>query len=119
MIYGYIGLGNLGGHLAASLLKAGFKVVVHDRHKHLSDRLVADGAIWADSPEDMARQCDAVITCLPSPSVSELVLNQLLSGLRPGSTWIEMSTLSRDEILRLAAVAARHGVRTMELPVTG
>nr|WP_197417350.1 NAD(P)-dependent oxidoreductase [Sinorhizobium sp. GL28] len=119
MIYGYIGLGNLGGHLVASLLKAGFKVVVHDRHKYLSDRLVADGATWADSPEDMARQCDAVITCLPSPSVSELVLTQLLSGLRPGSTWIEMSTLSRDEILRLAAVAARHGVRAMELPVTG
>lgn len=119
MVYGYIGLGNLGGHLAASLLKAGFKVVVHDRHKHLSGRLVAEGASWADSPEDMARQCDAVITCLPSPSVSEQVLYQLLSDLKPGSTWIEMSTLSRDEILRLAAVAARHGVRTMELPVTG
>jgi 3-hydroxyisobutyrate dehydrogenase len=119
MIYGYIGLGNLGGHLAASLLKAGFKVVVHDRQKHLSDRLVAGGATWADSPEDIARQCDAVITCLPSPSVSEQVLNHLLSDLKPGSTWIEMSTLSRDEIVRLAAVAARHGVRTMELPVTG
>jgi 3-hydroxyisobutyrate dehydrogenase len=119
MIYGYIGLGNLGGHLAASLLNAGFKVVVHDRQKQLADRLIALGATWADSPEAMAGQCDAVITCLPSPAVSELVLAQLLTDMKPGSTWIEMSTLGRDEILRLAGIAAKAGVRAMELPVTG
>jgi 3-hydroxyisobutyrate dehydrogenase len=119
MIYGYIGLGNLGGHLAASLLNAGFKVVVHDRQKQLADRLIALGATWADSPEAMAGQCDAVITCLPSPAVSELVLAQLLTDMKPGSTWIEMSTLGRDEILRLAGIAAEAGVRAMELPVTG
>jgi 3-hydroxyisobutyrate dehydrogenase len=119
MHYGYIGLGNLGGHLAASLLGAGFKVTVHDKDRAAASRLLALGAAWADTPEALAQGCDAVVTCLPSPKVSELVLGQMLKTLRPGATWIEMSTLGRDEILRLAAIAAEKGVRTMELPVTG
>jgi 3-hydroxyisobutyrate dehydrogenase len=119
MKYGFVGLGNLGGHLAASLLREGFSVAVHDRQPQLAERLIAAGAIWADTPAALGRDCDAVITCLPSPAVSELVLGQLLSTLKPGTTWIEMSTLGRDEILRLARVAAEKGVRTMELPVTG
>jgi len=117
--YGFIGLGNLGGHLAASLLAAGFAVTVHDRDRGSADRLLHGGAGWANAPEILARQCDAVITCLPSPKASEVILNQILKTMKPASTWIEMSTLGRDEILRLAAVAAEKGVRTMELPVTG
>lgn len=119
MHYGFIGLGNLGGHLAASLLAAGFKVTVHDKNCAAANRLVANGAVWGVSPEALARKCDAIVTCLPSPKISELVLGQVLKTMRAGSTWIEMSTLGRDEILRLAAVAAEKGVRTMELPVTG
>ena len=119
MHYGFIGLGNLGGHLAASLLGAGFKVTVHDKERATADRLVGLGAAWADSPAALAGQCDAVFTCLPSPKISELVLGRMLETMKPGSTWIEMSTLGRDEILRLAAVATGKGVRTMELPVTG
>lgn len=119
MHYGYIGLGNLGGHLAASLLRGGFKVTVHDKDRSLAERHLAAGAEWADSPADLAARVDHVITCLPSPAVSELVLKQLLPAMRPGATWIENSTLGRDEILRLGAVAAAAGVRTLELPVTG
>jgi 3-hydroxyisobutyrate dehydrogenase len=119
MHYGFIGLGNLGGHLAASLLGAGFKVTVHDKDHAAADRLVGLGATWADSPGALAGECDGVLTCLPSPKVSELILGQILTTMRAGSTWIEMSTLGRDEILRLAAIAAEKGVRTMELPVTG
>ncbi|WP_137114001.1 NAD(P)-dependent oxidoreductase [Mesorhizobium sp. GR13] len=119
MHYGFIGLGNLGGHLAASLLGAGFKVTVHDKDRAAANRLVERGATWANNPGSLGGQCDAVLTCLPSPKVSELVLGQILQTMQPGATWIEMSTLGRDEILRLAAVAAEKGVRTMELPVTG
>jgi 3-hydroxyisobutyrate dehydrogenase len=117
--YGYIGLGNLGGHLAASLLKAGFTVTVHDRDRAAASRLLALGAAWADTPATLAETCDAVITCLPSPAVSEQVLRQMLTTMKPQTTWIEMSTLGRDEILRLAALAAEKDVRVMELPVTG
>ena len=119
MRYGFIGLGNLGGHLAASLLCAGFKMTVHDQNRLAANRLIGLGAVWAESAEALAKDCDAVITCLPSPKASELVLGQILKTMRPGSTWIEMSTLGRDEILRLAAVAAERDVKTMELPVTG
>ncbi len=119
MRYGFIGLGNLGGHLAASLLKAGFKVTVNDLDPSLGKRHVDMGGAWAASPAELARDCDAIVTCLPSPAVSEKVLREVLTTAKSGATWIEMSTLGRDEILRLGAIAAEKGVRTMELPVTG
>lgn len=121
MRYGFIGLGNLGGHLAASLLREGFEVSINDIDRRHGERLLAAGkaCAWADTPADLARDCDAVITCLPSPKVSEQVLGQILTTAKPGTTWIEMSTLGREEILRLGAIAAEKGVRTMELPVTG
>jgi 3-hydroxyisobutyrate dehydrogenase len=119
MRYGYIGLGNLGGHLAASLLREGFDLTVNDIDRRLADRHLEAGGKWGETPKALAETCDAVITCLPSPAVSEKVLSQLLEAMRPGTTWIEMSTLGRDEIRRLAAFAAEKGVRTMESPVTG
>jgi 3-hydroxyisobutyrate dehydrogenase len=119
MIYGYIGLGNLGGHVAASLLQAGFPVVVHDIDKKLAMQHLDLGAEWAESPADLARRVDHVMTCLPSPAVSEAVLRAMLPALRPGATWIETSTLGRDDILRLGALAADHGVQLLEAPVTG
>jgi 3-hydroxyisobutyrate dehydrogenase len=119
MRYGFIGLGNLGGHLAASLVRAGFDVTLNDLDRHRADRHLEAGGQWAESPRALAAACDAVITCLPSPAASEQVLRRLLEGLRPGATWIEMSTLGRDEIRRLAGIAAEGGVRTLESPVTG
>ena len=119
MRYGYIGLGNLGGHLAASLLREGFEVTVHDVNRDVGKRLIDAGAKWANSVGELAADVDAVITCLPSPAVSEKVLGEILAHAKPGTDWIEMSTLGRDEIQRLAALAAEKGFRAMELPVTG
>ena len=119
MKYGYIGLGNLGGHLAMSLIRNGFDLVVHDIDKGLAERHIAAGAIWAESPQALAGQVDHVFTCLPSPAVSEKVLRQILATLKPGSTWLENSTNGRDEMVRLSGLAAEKGVRTLECPVTG
>ena len=119
MHYGFIGLGNLGAFLAASLLREGFAVTVTDLNRQSAEKLEKSGAKWADTPADLTGSVDAIITCLPSPAVSEAVLAQILSAAKPGQTWIEMSTLGREEILRLAALAAEKGVRTLELPVTG
>lgn len=119
MRLGFIGLGNLGGHLAASLLRHGFEVTVHDRDTALAARLLAAGATWADSAAEVVTASDTVLTCLPSPAVSEAVLQQMLPVMRGGSTWIEMSTLGRDDILRLATLAQAQGVRVLEAPVTG
>lgn len=117
--YGYIGLGNLGAACAGCLLKAGFKVTVYDLNPKLAAPLVAMGATLAESAEDLAGAVDHVMTCLPSPTVSERVLRNILPKMKPGAHWLEMSTLGRDEVLALAAVAAEAGVRMMELPVTG
>ncbi|WP_417601289.1 NAD(P)-dependent oxidoreductase [Pararhodobacter oceanensis] len=128
MGYTFIGLGNLGGHLAASLLRAGFAVTVHDRDSAQRARLEALGAVWADTPVAAVEggaegsgdgSADAVITCLPSPAVSEAVLEEILPVMRQGADWIEMSTLGRADILRLAAKAQAMGIGVLEAPVTG
>lgn len=119
MRYGFIGLGNLGGHLTANLARAGFPVVVHDRERRTADPLIEAGAFWADSVSAVAGQSDAVFTCLPSPEISQAELGQMLGSCRAGMAWIEMSTVGRTEILRLSSQAAAKGIQTMEVPVTG
>jgi 3-hydroxyisobutyrate dehydrogenase len=122
MRYGFIGLGHLGRYLAGSLLKAGFDLTVNDLDKTNARTLIEGGAKWAEDPQALAERVDCVITCLPSPKVSEAVLSGprgILSGLKSGGTWIEMSTLDHNDVTRLAAVAADKGVRMMEAPVTG
>jgi 3-hydroxyisobutyrate dehydrogenase len=119
MHYGYIGLGNLGAACAGCLLKGGFNLTVYDLNPKLAEPLVANGAVLASGVEHLAGRVDHVITCLPSPAVSERVLRDILPHMRKGATWVEMSTLGRDEVLKLAAIAAEGGVRMLELPVTG
>jgi 3-hydroxyisobutyrate dehydrogenase len=119
MHYGYIGLGNLGAACAGCLLKDGFTVTVYDLNARLAEPLVAGGATLATSAEELAASVEHVITCLPSPAVSERVLRSILPHMKNGSSWVEMSTLGRDEVLKLATVAGEAGVRMMELPVTG
>ena len=119
MHYGYIGLGNLGGHLAASLLQAGHRVTVYDRDPALAERHVALGATVAPSVSALAAGVDHVFTCLPNPAASEAVLAELMTGLQPGATWIENSTLGRDDVLRLAGLARIGDIRLLEAPVTG
>lgn len=119
MHYGYIGQGNLGANCACCLLRGGMKVTVTDINKDACQKAMDAGAKWADSPAALAAQVDHVITCLPSPAVSEIVAAQFLPAMKDGAHWIEMSTLGRDEVLAFADKAAKHGVRLMELPVTG
>jgi 3-hydroxyisobutyrate dehydrogenase len=122
MRYAFIGLGNLGAHLAASLLRAGFEVTVHDLDRQRADGLLEAGAQWADSPKDAAASAEAVITCLPSPVAAVAALTGekgAFAGLPAGGTWIEMSTNDQHEVERLAAIAADKGISALEAPVTG
>ncbi|MCX7381520.1 MAG: NAD(P)-dependent oxidoreductase [Alphaproteobacteria bacterium] len=122
MRYGYIGLGNLGGKLAASLVRAGFDVTVYDRDPAAVARLVALGAKAAATPREAVTGADAAITCMPSPKVSMAVLSGpdgVLAGLGQGGIWIEMSTNDQQESELLAAHAEAHGVTMLEAPVTG
>lgn len=119
MRYGFIGLGHLGGHLAANLLRKGFDVTVNDLDRQLAERHMRAGGRWAATPKEIAEHTDCIITCLPSPVISQRVLREVIESQKTAHTWIEMSTLGRDEILRLASVAGAAGLRTLECPVTG
>ena len=122
MTIGCIGLGNIGRHLAANLLTAGFEVTVHDLDRGAGEALIAAGATWADSPAAVAAATDSVITCLPSvAAITEVVAgaNGLIHGVHAGSTWIDMSTNDLHELRRLAALLAERGAATLEAPVTG
>ncbi len=119
---GYIGLGNLGGHLAASLQRAGHDIVVHDLDESLAARLVDAGATYVATPAELAAMCDVVFTCLPSSRVIDAVIagdNGVLAGMAPGGTWIDNSTNDRSETVRLGALCAERGVFSLESPVTG
>ncbi len=115
----YIGLGNLGEHIAMNLVKAGHEVAVFDLNEETGKALVAAGAHWASSAADAATGAEAVLTCLPSTRAIEIVVGEILTVMPPGSAWLDNSTNDRDVIIRLAETAAAQGVRAVEAPVTG
>jgi 3-hydroxyisobutyrate dehydrogenase len=119
MRYGFIGLGHLGRHLAANLARGGFDLTVHDLNRAAAVDAVAAGAKWATSIADLGKNCDALITCLPTPAASAAVLAEALPAMASGSTWIEMSTNDFAHIEALALTARECGVGTLACPVTG
>ena len=84
MKIGFIGLGNVGGKLAGSLLRNGLDVTVRDIDRAAAVPFLERGAGWADSPAEMARDCDVVITCLPSPAASDAVMQEMLPEVKEG-----------------------------------
>ncbi|MFZ9016605.1 MAG: NAD(P)-dependent oxidoreductase [Ilumatobacteraceae bacterium] len=119
---GFIGLGNVGGKLAGSLLRNGVDLVVRDLDEAAARPFLDGGARWAESPRALAEICDVVITCLPSPAASAAVMESddgVLAGLRPGTIWMEMSTTDDGEIRRLAARVAEAGGAAIDCPVSG
>jgi len=117
--YGFIGLGHLGKHLAANLVRGGFEVAVHDLDQGAAAMVLAAGATWAASIPALASSCDALITCLPSPKATAAVMAQALPAMRAGTTWIEMSTNDFAEVEALATQASARKIDTLACPVTG
>ena len=119
---GFIGLGNVGGKLAGSLLRNGVDLTVRDLHRKIAQPFLDGGAGWADSPREMAEEVDVLITCLPSPATSAVVMeaeNGVLAGLGDGKVWAEMSTTDRDEVLRLGEKVKAVGAEPVDCPVSG
>lgn len=122
MKIGFIGLGNVGGKLAGSLLRNGFDLTVRDLDRALAEPFLAKGAHWADSPKQMAEAVDFIITCLPNPAASAAVMEAedgILAGLKPGMIWGEMSTTDDAEVKRLGALVEAKGATPMDCPVSG
>ncbi|MFU8778030.1 MAG: NAD(P)-dependent oxidoreductase [Roseovarius sp.] len=119
MKIGFIGLGNVGGKLSGSLLRNGHDLTVHDLNAALVGDFVARGAKAAASPAQMMRDCEVVITCLPSPAASDAVMQQMLPEVGPGKIWMEMSTTDADEIRRLGGQVIAAGGAAVDCPVSG
>lgn len=122
MKIGFIGLGNVGGKLAASLLRNGHALTVRDLDPAAAAPLLDRGAGWANSPAELAAAADMVITCLPSPAASAEVMDApdgVLAGIRPGAIWAEMSTTDPAEVRRLGALVDYKGAAALDCPVSG
>ena len=119
MHVGFIGLGNVGGKLSGSLLRNGTKLSVHDLNKSLVTEFVSRGAIDGQNPRNIMQTCDVIITCLPSPSASNEVMQQMLEFITPKKVWMEMSTTDEAEVKRLGALVKEKGGSAVDCPVSG
>ncbi len=122
MKVGFIGLGNVGGKLAGSLLRNGFDLTVLDLDRSAVEPLLNKGAAWAETPKELAESVDVTITCLPSPAASAIVMEAedgVIAGLSEKKIWLEMSTTDEAEVKRLAEKVAAAGALAMDCPVSG
>jgi 3-hydroxyisobutyrate dehydrogenase len=116
---GFIGTGRMGRPLAGHLLRAGYRLVVHDLHPDAAAPLVAAGAAWAEAAADVARQARTVITMVPSSREVELLVGQMLPHLGPGHLLIDMTSADPASTRRLAAAVHARGARMIDAPVSG
>ena len=122
MKVGFIGLGHMGKHMAAAVLRAGYELTIHDIRPEAAEDPLLAGARWADTPRATAAASDVLITSLPGPEQVDAVVlgpDGVLSGLRPGTFYIDMSTSTPGEMRKIADAAAERSVQTVDAPVAG
>ena len=122
MKIGFIGLGNVGGKLAGSLLRNNFDLTVRDIDENLTNPLKDLGAKVAKSPKELAEKTDLIITSLPSPEVSAEVMEAddgIINGLSENKIWLEMSTTDENEVKRIGKKVIEKKAIPMDGPVSG
>ncbi|HAF89493.1 MAG TPA: 3-hydroxyisobutyrate dehydrogenase [Deltaproteobacteria bacterium] len=122
MKIGFIGLGNVGGKLAGSLLRNGYDLTVRDLNQEIARPFLDNGAKWGESPKQMAENVELIITCLPNPSASAAVIEAddgVLAGISKGKIWAEMSTTDEEEVIRLGSKVNVMGGEALDCPVSG
>ena len=122
MKVGFIGLGNVGGKLAGSLLRNNFDLTVRDLDKNLTQSFKDLGAKVANSAKELAEQVDLIITCLPSPKICAEVMEAedgVINGLSENKIWLEMSTTDEAEIKRISKKIIAKKAIPLDGPVSG
>ena len=122
MKIGFIGLGNVGGKLAGSLLKNKFDLTVRDLDKNLTNDFKDRGAKIANSAKELAELTDLIITCLPSPEICADVMESekgVINGLSKNKIWLEMSTTDESEVKRLGKLVSNKEAIPLDGPVSG
>ena len=122
MKVGFIGLGNVGGKLAGSLLRNKFDLTVRDLDENLTKPFVEQGAKVAKTSKELAEKVDLIITCLPSPEICSEVMegsDGILNGLSENKVWLEMSTTDEAEVKRLGQKVIEKKAIPLDGPVSG
>jgi 2-hydroxy-3-oxopropionate reductase len=119
---GFIGTGIMGRPMAHNLLKAGYRLTVHNRTKSKAEPVLAAGATWAESPAEAAQTSDVVITCVPdTPDVRQVLLGQngVIQGARVGLICVDMSTISPSATKEMGEILQAKGVTLVDAPISG
>jgi len=122
MKIGFIGLGNVGGKLASSLLRNKFELTVRDLDKNLTNEFQNKGAKIANTAKKLTEQNDLIITCLPSPEICAEVMESndgVINGLSKNKIWLEMSTTDETEVKRLGKLVLDKEAAALDAPVSG
>ena len=122
MKIGFIGLGNVGGKLAGSLLRNKFDLTVRDLDENLTKEFKILGAKVANSTKELSKQVDLIITCLPSPKICAEVMegeDGVINGLSENKIWLEMSTTDEAEIKRIGQKVLNKKAIPLDGPVSG
>ena len=122
MKIGFIGLGNVGGKLAGSLLRNKFDLIVRDLDENLTKPFENLGAKVVSSSKELAEQVDLIITCLPSPKICSEVMegkDGILNGLSENKIWLEMSTTDEAEVKRIGQKVIEKKAIPLDGPVSG
>jgi 3-hydroxyisobutyrate dehydrogenase-like beta-hydroxyacid dehydrogenase len=119
---GFVGLGNMGGNMAARLLSAGYPVSGWQRSREHAEDLIEQGLEWRETPRSVAEGADVVVTSLPDDAVLDEVatgVDGILAGLGEDRTWIDVSTVSPQKSRELAARVRAEGAWMLDAPVSG
>jgi len=122
MKIGFIGLGNVGGKLARSLLRNKFDLTVIDLENNLVKDFLSSGSKTAKSPKELTEKVDLIITCLPSPKICAEVMEKkdgVIAGLSKDKIWLEMSTTDNKEVKRIGDLVKLKGAIPLDAPVSG
>lgn len=123
MRLGFVGTGTMGNPMARCLIEAGHQLTVHDLRPEATTSLCELGARWADNPRAVAEASEAVFTSLPGPAeVEKGVLDPstgILAGLKPGGTYIDMTTNAPSVVRRISGACRARSVEMLDAPVSG
>lgn len=121
-IVGFVGLGIMGDPMSRNLMKAGYRLVVHDKRREAAAGLIEAGATWADTPRALAEQTEVMFSCLPGlPEIEAVALGSdgIGAGIRRGHAYFEMSTNTPELVKRLHACFADRGAHMLDAPISG
>ena len=122
MRIGFIGLGNVGGKLAGSLIRNNFKLTVFDLDKEIMNNFKSKGANTSKNPKELAEAVDVVITCLPSPDACKQVMESddgVIAGLSKDKVWLEMSTTDENDVKKMGKLVNEKKAIALDGPVSG